>query len=174
MATRLGINGFGRIGRMVLRAALNNPEVEVIAINDLTDAPTMAAPAGIRLRSRKTRRKRLLEGRDPPGGRPLHRGHIGQGPRKAPVGRHGRGCRDGMHRAVRGPRKRFQAPVFGRAEDDHLRSRQEPRRHRRHGGSTTTSTNPAPITSCPTPLAPPTASRRSQRSCWKTSGSNTA
>ena len=42
MATRLGINGFGRIGRMVLRAALNNSEVEVVAINDLTDASTMA------------------------------------------------------------------------------------------------------------------------------------
>ena len=42
MATRLGINGFGRIGRMVLRAALNNSEVEVVAVNDLTDASTMA------------------------------------------------------------------------------------------------------------------------------------
>ncbi len=42
MATRLGINGFGRIGRMLLRAALNNSEVEVVAVNDLTDASTMA------------------------------------------------------------------------------------------------------------------------------------
>ncbi len=42
MAIRLGINGFGRIGRLVLRAALKHPNVEVAAVNDLTDAPTMA------------------------------------------------------------------------------------------------------------------------------------
>lgn len=35
MAVRIGINGFGRIGRIVLRAALDDPEVEVVAINDL-------------------------------------------------------------------------------------------------------------------------------------------
>ncbi|RBW71214.1 type I glyceraldehyde-3-phosphate dehydrogenase [Bacillus taeanensis] len=42
MATKIGINGFGRIGRNVFRAALNNPEVEVVAINDLTDANMLA------------------------------------------------------------------------------------------------------------------------------------
>ncbi|ADU31761.1 type I glyceraldehyde-3-phosphate dehydrogenase [Evansella cellulosilytica] len=42
MATKVGINGFGRIGRVVFRAALNNPEVEVVAVNDLTDANTLA------------------------------------------------------------------------------------------------------------------------------------
>ncbi|MEH7513056.1 type I glyceraldehyde-3-phosphate dehydrogenase [Gottfriedia acidiceleris] len=42
MATKIGINGFGRIGRMVFRASLNNPNVEVVAINDLTDAKTLA------------------------------------------------------------------------------------------------------------------------------------
>ncbi len=39
---RIGINGFGRIGRLVMRAALQNPDVEVVAINDLTDAKTNA------------------------------------------------------------------------------------------------------------------------------------
>ncbi|WP_134704457.1 type I glyceraldehyde-3-phosphate dehydrogenase [Ammoniphilus sp. YIM 78166] len=39
---KIGINGFGRIGRNVFRAALNNPEVEVVAVNDLTDAQTLA------------------------------------------------------------------------------------------------------------------------------------
>ncbi len=38
MSIKIGINGFGRIGRMVLRAALKNPDVEVVAINDLTDS----------------------------------------------------------------------------------------------------------------------------------------
>ncbi|WP_028548990.1 type I glyceraldehyde-3-phosphate dehydrogenase [Paenibacillus sp. UNC451MF] len=42
MATKVGINGFGRIGRNVFRAAFNNPEVEVVAINDLTDVNTLA------------------------------------------------------------------------------------------------------------------------------------
>lgn len=42
MAVKLGINGFGRIGRNVFRAALNNPEVEIVAVNDLTDAKMLA------------------------------------------------------------------------------------------------------------------------------------
>lgn len=42
MAVRVGINGFGRIGRNVFRAAMDNPEVEVVAVNDLTDAETLA------------------------------------------------------------------------------------------------------------------------------------
>jgi len=42
MATKVGINGFGRIGRNVFRAALNNPAVEIVAVNDLTDAKTLA------------------------------------------------------------------------------------------------------------------------------------
>ena len=41
--TKVGINGFGRIGRNVFRAAFNNPEVEIVAVNDLTDAATLAA-----------------------------------------------------------------------------------------------------------------------------------
>jgi len=39
---KIGINGFGRIGRNVFRAALNNSEVEVVAVNDLTDTKTLA------------------------------------------------------------------------------------------------------------------------------------
>ncbi len=42
MSIKLGINGFGRIGRMVLRASLKHPDVDVVAINDLTDSETMA------------------------------------------------------------------------------------------------------------------------------------
>lgn len=39
---KVGINGFGRIGRNVLRAALGNPEIQIVAINDLTDSKTLA------------------------------------------------------------------------------------------------------------------------------------
>jgi glyceraldehyde 3-phosphate dehydrogenase len=42
MAIRIGINGFGRIGRNVLRASLGDPALEFVAINDLTDAKTLA------------------------------------------------------------------------------------------------------------------------------------
>lgn len=42
MTVKVGINGFGRIGRVVFRAALNNPNVEVVAVNDLTDANMLA------------------------------------------------------------------------------------------------------------------------------------
>ena len=42
MAIRIGINGFGRIGRNVLRASLHDKDLEFVAINDLTDAKTLA------------------------------------------------------------------------------------------------------------------------------------
>ena len=42
MAIKFAINGFGRIGRLVLRAALRNPDLEAVVINDLTDAKTLA------------------------------------------------------------------------------------------------------------------------------------
>ncbi|MGL4653649.1 MAG: type I glyceraldehyde-3-phosphate dehydrogenase [Cetobacterium sp.] len=42
MAVKVAINGFGRIGRLALRLMMNNPEFEVVAINDLTDAKTLA------------------------------------------------------------------------------------------------------------------------------------
>ncbi|NEO23566.1 type I glyceraldehyde-3-phosphate dehydrogenase, partial [Moorena sp. SIO4A5] len=43
MATvKVGINGFGRIGRLVFRAALNYPEIEVLGINDLVPPQTIA------------------------------------------------------------------------------------------------------------------------------------
>jgi glyceraldehyde 3-phosphate dehydrogenase len=42
MAVRCAINGFGRIGRLVLRAGLDNPDFEFVAVNDITDAGTLA------------------------------------------------------------------------------------------------------------------------------------
>jgi glyceraldehyde 3-phosphate dehydrogenase len=42
MSIRVGINGFGRIGRNILRAALHDKELEFVAVNDITDAPTLA------------------------------------------------------------------------------------------------------------------------------------
>src|SRR6202140_3777746 len=42
MAIKVGINGFGRIGRNVFRASLNHPSIEVVAVNDLTNPKTLA------------------------------------------------------------------------------------------------------------------------------------
>jgi len=42
MSVRVAINGFGRIGRQVLQAGINDPNIEWVAVNDLTDAKTLA------------------------------------------------------------------------------------------------------------------------------------
>ncbi|MCV4639650.1 type I glyceraldehyde-3-phosphate dehydrogenase, partial [Escherichia coli] len=42
MAIKVGINGFGRIGRNVMRASLGDPEIDFVAVNDLTDTKTLA------------------------------------------------------------------------------------------------------------------------------------
>src|ERR1044072_2198882 len=42
MAVKVGINGFGRIGRNVVRAGLHRNDVEFVAVNDLTDTKTLA------------------------------------------------------------------------------------------------------------------------------------
>jgi glyceraldehyde 3-phosphate dehydrogenase len=42
MAIRVGINGFGRIGRNILRAALAHHDVDIVAVNDITDTATLA------------------------------------------------------------------------------------------------------------------------------------
>ena len=42
MGVRVGVNGFGRIGRVFFRAALQANDIEVVAVNDLADAKTLA------------------------------------------------------------------------------------------------------------------------------------
>ncbi|MFQ5780653.1 MAG: type I glyceraldehyde-3-phosphate dehydrogenase, partial [Nitrospiria bacterium] len=42
MAARVGINGFGRIGRNLFRTAFGSPDLNIVSINDLTDAKTLA------------------------------------------------------------------------------------------------------------------------------------
>ncbi len=42
MATKVGINGFGRIGRLFFRAAYKDPSLQIVAVNDITDAKTLA------------------------------------------------------------------------------------------------------------------------------------
>ena len=40
MAIKVGINGFGRVGRNILRAAMAHDDIDIVAVNDLTDAAT--------------------------------------------------------------------------------------------------------------------------------------
>src|SRR3954466_10220520 len=42
MAVKVGINGFGRIGRNIMRAALGDKNIDFVAVNDLTNAATLA------------------------------------------------------------------------------------------------------------------------------------
>src|SRR3989338_8740078 len=42
MAVKVGINGFGRIGKLALKAGLSSKEIEFVAVNDLTDTKTLA------------------------------------------------------------------------------------------------------------------------------------
>src|SRR3974390_646616 len=42
MGVKVGINGFGRIGRNVFRAAVNDPGLDIVAVNDITDPKTLA------------------------------------------------------------------------------------------------------------------------------------
>src|SRR5574341_911031 len=42
MPVKVGINGFGRIGRNILRASLGDREIEFVAVNDITDSLTLA------------------------------------------------------------------------------------------------------------------------------------
>jgi glyceraldehyde 3-phosphate dehydrogenase len=42
MAVKVGINGFGRIGRNIFRTSIGDPDIEFVAVNDLTDTKTLA------------------------------------------------------------------------------------------------------------------------------------
>ena len=42
MATRVGINGFGRIGRNIYRAAMGRGDIDIVAVNDITDTRTLS------------------------------------------------------------------------------------------------------------------------------------
>ncbi len=42
MPVKVGINGFGRIGRNIFRTTLGDPGIEIVAVNDITDSKTLA------------------------------------------------------------------------------------------------------------------------------------
>jgi len=56
MAIKVGINGFGRIGRNIMRAALGNKDIDFVAVNDITKHRDTGTPAEVRLHPRQPQR----------------------------------------------------------------------------------------------------------------------
>ena len=132
MPTRVAINGFGRIGRAVLRIAHEREaDIEIVAVNDITDVATLAhllardsvygrfPGAGHRPRRRARRRR--------PRDRRVHRAAT----RRPPVGRPRRRRRDRGDRPLPHPGRRPAPPRRGRAQGHPLGARQGRRAGRR-------------------------------------------
>ena len=131
MAIKVGINGFGRIGRNIMRAALAHHDVDIVAVNDITDAATLAhllkydsvlgnlTRAGQRVRRHDQGRQRSVQG--------AWRRRI----RRCCRGRISASTSSSSRPAVHQARRRGQAPRGGRAQGDHHRAGHQPRRDRR-------------------------------------------
>ena len=133
MAIRVGINGFGRIGRNILRAALHDKDLEFVAVNDITDAADPRPPPEVRLDPRQPRRGREGGGRHHPRGRPRGQGPGRQGPGPAALEGPGRRLRDRVHRPLHRRRQGQGAPRRRRQEGHHLGARQGRGHHDRDG-----------------------------------------
>ena len=131
MAVRVGINGFGRIGRNVFRAAHeSDADVEIVAVNDITDAGTL----GHLLKYDSVFGP--LPGESRSATAPHHRRPRGQGargarPGRAAVGRSRRRRGHRVDRLLHQARRRRQAHRGGRQEGHHLRAGDRAGRDRR-------------------------------------------
>ena len=133
MAIKVGINGFGRIGRNVFRASLKDPNLEFVAVNDLTDPKTLAhllkydpilgnlpnqiSAGGDSITESMARRSRFSPKRIPP---------RCVGIRGRPGGRR-------IHRPLHRRRRSQQTPARNGQEGHHLGPGQERRHHHRNG-----------------------------------------
>ncbi len=160
MSIKVGINGFGRIGRNVVRAGLHHPNIEFVAANDLTDTKTLAhllkydsilgplheevkAERGFYLCRRKNHQDFR---RERSGGAGLDFA------RRADCG--------GIHRQIHRQEGRVQASARYGEEGHHLRARQGTRTSPSFWASMRTLTTRPSTTSSPMPPAPPIAWRR--------------
>ena len=125
MAIKVGINGFGRIGRNVLRASLKDPNLEFVAVNDLTDPKTLAhllkydSMLG-NLPNTGLRRRRQHYGR-----RQDHQGVRGKRSGHAALGIGGRAGGDRVHRPLHRRRRRQEAHARLGEEGHHLGAGEE-------------------------------------------------
>jgi glyceraldehyde 3-phosphate dehydrogenase len=122
MAVKVGINGFGRIGRNVFRTALGNPDIEFVAVNDLTTPATLAHLLKYdsilgNLKNEITARSRLHHRR-----RQKDQGLRRARPRQARLGLRRRRDRRRVHRLLHRRRKGQGAPRLHRQEGHHLRA----------------------------------------------------
>ena len=168
MATRIGINGFGRIGRQVFKALCDyyGDEIEVVGINDLTDNETLAHLLPVRLQLpassmatwRSPTTRIIVDGveikafaeRDPS---KLPWGDLGAEIVIESTGFFTDADKARLHRQRR------------RQEGHHLRPGQGRGHHASAWASTTSRTTRRCTTSSPTPPARPTAWPRSPRCC---------
>ncbi len=63
MAIKVGINGFGRIGRNILRASIGSKDIDIVAVNDITDTRTLAHLLKYRLDPRQPARDHRIHRR---------------------------------------------------------------------------------------------------------------
>ncbi len=128
MAIKVGINGFGRIGRNILRAALAHHDVDIVAVNDITDTATLAhllkydsvlgnlTRAGERVRRHDQGRQRSIQG------------VRAEGSGAAAVEGCRRRHRVRIDRQVHQARRCREAPGRGRAQGHHHRAGDRTRR----------------------------------------------
>ena len=133
MAVKVGINGFGRIGRNVLRAALGNPEIDFVAVNDLTSPATLAHLLKYdsilgNLKNESHRRRRLHRRR-----RQEDQGLRRARPRQAGLGFGRRADRGRIDRPLYRRDQGQGAPGRDREEGHHLGSGHQRRHHPRAG-----------------------------------------
>ena len=131
MAVRVGINGFGRIGRNIMRAALGDKNIDFVAVNDLTSAADARASAEVRLGARQPARAGRGQGRQHLGRRRRVQGAVDARSGAAAVEGPRRRRRVRVDRALHQPRRRRQAPHGRREEGRHHRAGQGARHHRR-------------------------------------------
>ena len=120
MAIKVGINGFGRIGRNVLRASLKDPNLEFVAVNDLTDPKTLAHLLEVRLGAGQSAESGFGRPRQHHGGRQDHQGLQGERSRRAALGVGGRAGRDRIHRTLHRRQRRQEASARPGEESHHL------------------------------------------------------
>ena len=169
MAVKVGINGFGRIGRNVLRAALGNPEIDFVAVNDLTSPATLAhllkydsilgnlkneITSGDDFISVDGKKIKVWAERDPA---KLDWASVGAQVVVESTGHFTDGAKAKAHLGATVRRSSSPLPPPTKTSPSSW-------------ASTRTSTTPPSTTSSPTPAAPPTAWRRSSRSSLRPHG----